>query len=88
MVDNVRARSVASSVAEPLLAHIAHDHARRIVDCTVLAREHWQLLHNLKSFKRADKWENSPDWGENQTAPKFSVLRSNVEISTYKSNYT
>lgn len=74
MIDNVRARSVASSVAEPLLAHIAHDHARRIVDCTVLAREHWQLLHNLKSFKHADKWENSPDWERTKHHQKFQLL--------------
>lgn len=44
VVDDVRAGGVASSVAEPLLAHVAHHHTGRVVDRTVLARKHWQFL--------------------------------------------
>lgn len=46
MIDDVGSGSVASSVAEPLLAYIAHDHTRWIMNGTVLTGKYWQLLCN------------------------------------------
>ena len=47
MVDNVRARCVAATIAEPAFADVAHDHTARIVDATVLAGMGRQFLSDL-----------------------------------------
>ena len=55
MVDDVRPGRVASPVAEPALADVAHDHAAGVVDAAVLAGMGWQLLHGTQTREELEK---------------------------------
>lgn len=50
VIDDVTARGISASVAKPLLAAVAHDHAVRLVDAAVLAGVVGQLLAVVKLF--------------------------------------
>lgn len=45
MIDDVRTRCAAASIAEPLLAVVAHNYCGRIVYATIFAGMSWQLFH-------------------------------------------
>lgn len=43
MINNMRTRCISTSVAEPLAADIAHNHARCFMNATIFTRMLWQV---------------------------------------------
>lgn len=50
MIDNMRSRCIATSVAEPLPADVAHNHARRLMDTAVFTRMFRQIAVIIRFF--------------------------------------
>jgi len=50
VIDNVTAWSVASTIAKPLFANIAHNHTVWFVNATIFAGKVWKLFTVIKLF--------------------------------------